>query len=236
MILFSLLVIAVIFIRRGILIARKRENEKSVLPEENDLDEKLAAQKISKSDKSRVVELCDKSDLNLRAGNEDEAIKFLVQALAIDELNVEAQNKLAMLYMQKQTYSAAAALFKRLGDITDDAVHFSHLGLAFFQQQNYEEAKQAYQKAIALDDSRPQRFASLGQVYRAAGELQNAIIAINRAVELDKQNMDYLFLLADLQTEAGNISEAMEILEKILTLDPANEEAKKYIKRIRKQQ
>ncbi len=190
--------------------------------------------KISKGDKKLIEEYLEKADVKIKVGKEDEAIKFLVQILAMDEFHQEAQHKLAMLYMQKQMFSAASALFKQLCAQTDEAVHYSHLGLALYQQNEFDGAKQAYQRAVILDPSRPQRFVSLGQVYRSLGQLNHALMAINKAMEIDQENMDFLFLTADIQKDLGNLKEAGEIVERILVLQPDSEHAKELKKEIKK--
>jgi len=206
--------------------------KKSLIDEEPlDIDEN---KKLSKQEKLDVSALCEKADIKLKVGEEDEAIKLLVQAMAIDPANVEAQQKLAMLYMQKQMYSAAAALFKQLGELTGDAVHYSNLGLALYQQQEFEAAKEAYQRAVVLDPSRPQRFVSLAQVYRSLGQLSNAVVAANKAHEMDNENTDFLFLIADLQMDSQNYDESIDALKKIIELDPNNAEAKNYLRKVKK--
>jgi cytochrome c-type biogenesis protein CcmH/NrfG len=108
------------------------------------------------------------------------------------------------------------------------------LGLALYQQQEFEAAKEAYQRAVVLDSSRPQRFISLAQVYRSLNQLSNAIVAANKANEMDSQNIDFLFLIADLQMDAENHEESMNALKKILEIEPENAEAKNYLRKVKK--
>jgi len=220
-ILFSLLILVAVFGRRIYLYAKRQgalkktgvnEASEKVVAEDEEIRED--AKKLSKSDEKEVVELCKSAQSALRVGKEDEAIKFFVQALALDELHVETQHKLAMLYMKKKMFSAASALFKSLGDITGEAVHYSHQGLALFP-------------------FRPQRFVSLAQVYRSLGQLNHAVVALNKALEIEAENLDFLFLLIDVQAELGNYNEALEIVGKVLEIDPKNEEAKSYIKTLK---
>lgn len=219
-----------VFIRRVIIFARKSGLEKKEIDEPQNGKDDVSKKRLSKSDKRKVAALVEKAEEKLKFGKEAEAVKLFVQALAIDSLNKEGQLKLAMLYMQKQMYGAAAVLFESLGNITNDAVHFSHMGLALYQQQQFEAARAAYQKAVDLDPSRPQRFVSLAQVYRSLGQLQNAIIALNKAVEMEKENTDFLLLLADIQMEMKNYDDAEVILKKVSESDPKNEEVEKLLK------
>ncbi|MDP2642757.1 MAG: tetratricopeptide repeat protein [Candidatus Peregrinibacteria bacterium] len=225
-----------VFARRAYILKVKKNEppvqKKSLIDDEPlDIDEN---KKLSKQEKIDISDLCEKADVKLKVGEEDEAIRLLVQALAVDPANTTAQQKLAMLYMQKQMYSAAAALFKQLGELTNDAVHYSNLGLALYQQQEFEAAKEAYQRAVALDPSRPQRFISLAQVYRSLDQLSNAVVAANKAHDMDPENMDFLFLLADLHMDSKNYDESVSVLTKIIEADPGNTEAKTYLKKVKK--
>ena len=71
-----------------------------------------------------------------------------------------------------------------------------------------------------MDDTRPQRFASLSAVYRSLGDIQNAIIALNKGVALDQENIDFLLLLADLLMEQENFDDAGRAINQVLELDP----------------
>ena len=226
----SVSVLVLVFARRVYLFAKTSQGgkEQPLAPKKVKEEEGAKAKAPTKKELTQVEELCKKADSSLKAGKEDEAIKLFVQALAIDELHAETQHKLAMLYMKKQMFRAAAALFKSLGEATEEAVHYSHLGLALYQQNLYEDALGAYQRAVDLDPSRAQRFVSLAQVYRALGQLQNAIIALNKALEMEEENLDYLFLLVDVQAELGNFDEAIELVNRLIEIDPKNAEAKEH--------
>ncbi len=189
--------------------------------------------KLEKVEESKIEDLFSSGESFLKTGKEDEAIKCFVQVLAIDPHHEETQKAMAMLYLQKQMYSAASALFKQLCEGKADPIHYSHLGFALYQQSDFEAAKKAYQEAIKLDESRPQRFVSLSQVYRALGLVNNAVIALNKAVEADDQNADFLFLMAGLKSDLGDNSGAIELLEKVIEMDEKNAEAKDLLKALK---
>ncbi len=223
---FSLALLIGVFSRRIILLKRKRAVVEEDVEETPVEEAAKKPKKIAASVLEEVEGLCAKGENFLKIGNDEEAIKCFVQALALDEFHHETQHKLAVLYLQKQMYSAAAALFRQLAEATADPVHYSHLGLALYQQSSYEESLEAYQKAVDLDGSRPKRFVSLAQVYRALGKLNHAAIALGKAMELDQENLDIIFLLAEIQVELGETDEARLLLAKLLSLEPEHMEAK----------
>jgi tetratricopeptide (TPR) repeat protein len=223
------LVFVLVFLHRVFLMGKKAEKKiVEEVPEEK-ADESV---KLLKKDKSKAEALCEKGKQLVKAGKDEEAIKSFVQALAIDPNHADTQHELAMLYLNKQMYSSAAALFKQLAEALENPIHYSHLGFALYQQNQFEEAKNAYQQAIVLDPSRPQRFISLAQVYRSLKQPDLSIIAINKALELDKDNLDFLFLLAELHNDLQKIEDCKLVLKKILELDAENKEALSLLKKI----
>lgn len=188
---------------------------------------------VSGTDARRAEALCEKGKVLAQRGDEDEAIKNFVQSMALDPANVETKQELAKLYINKQMFAAASALLKDLADATNDPVHHSLLGFSLFQQNEFDSAIEAYQKAVDLDSGRPQRFISLCQVYRSSGKATSAIIALNKALELEPGNVESLFLMSDLQIETENLGGAFEALTKILQIDPENAEARSLLKKLK---
>lgn len=230
--------LAAIFVRKAILLHVKKSRGAAAAsrPDIKDAaEETIEISKISKSDKTKIEALLAQADQMLKNGEEEQAVKVLVQALAIDSNHIEAQQKLAMLYLQKQMFGAAAALFKQLADLTQDPVHYSHLGFVLFQQNSYEDARAAYQKAVDIDPSRPQRFVSLAQVYRSLGQPQNAVIALGKAIELDNENIEFLLLLTELYAELNNLEEAELALKNVLEKTPDNVDALALLKKLQKE-
>lgn len=236
-ILISISVILLVFIRRVVFHYRgstekKDDNTPPVSASLNDNDRDGENISVSRKDKDRAEALCKKGLNLLKVGKDDEAIKCFVQALALNELHDETQHRLAVLYLKKQMYGAAAALFKRLVESAENPVYYSHLGLALYKQSDFNEAKNAYQRAVELDPERAPRFISLAQVYRALGQLEHSIVALNKALAIDESNIDFLLLLATVQAELKNYKESMEVLEKLLILDPKNTEALSMMKEL----
>lgn len=237
----GIIALVVVFARRLILLHLKKKKLVETGPDLYDKEEKSFEEKevdlikISKADKTKIGSLLEQAEALLKSGNEDEAIKVFVQALAIDNNHIDTQQKLAMLYLQKQMFGAAAALFRRLSELTSDPLHYSHLGFVLYQQSSFDEARDAYQRAVDLDPSRPQRFVSLAQVYRSLGQYQNAVIALNKAIELDSENIEFFLLLAGVYLELENIDEANLALKTVLEKDPENQDAIAVLKKIAKE-
>ena len=79
---------------------------------------------------------------------------------------------------------AAAAYRKALQEMPDNPKALNSLGLALFQQANYEEALQIYKRAAQITPQDPSPMEKLAQLLERTGHLKEAIDAALRAAEL----------------------------------------------------
>lgn len=222
--------VLLVFIKKLVFIISGKDK---IIKEEvifNEVDEKGIIPKyknrLAKKDKENVITFFKRGEACLSFGKEDEAIKSFVSALSINPKHIESLHKLGVLYMHKQMYSSASAVFKELTMLKNDSKNFSHLGLALFNLNDFEEAKKAYHEAVKLDDKRPQRYVSLAQVYKALKQDHLALIALDKALDLDPKNIDYLLLKTDFLFEIDKFEDAKDMVRQILEIDPENQEAK----------
>lgn len=189
------------------------------IPAREHVDEKLVAKADS---------LVKKADIVVGKGDDQEAEKFLIQALSLDPSCIEAYKRLAYMYLRQGQFSKAESIYRKLVvTITDDPAMFSNLGMALFSQQKLEDAKNFYKKALDLDKERPGRFFSLAQIHYELEEFEDALDHFRRAVEMDERNLDYLLTLAHFYVDREMPGEARTLLDEILLIFPENEEALK---------
>ncbi len=79
---------------------------------------------------------------------------------------------------------AAAAYRKALQEMPDNPKALNSLGLALFQQANYEEALQIYKRAAQVSPQDPSPMEKLAQLLERTGHLKEAIDAASKAAEL----------------------------------------------------
>ncbi|MBT3864996.1 tetratricopeptide repeat protein [Candidatus Peregrinibacteria bacterium] len=227
----SILGLLTIFGRRCVL-TLKRKVEVDETPVVEEKEEKTKAKRFSSDEKKNLEKFYNRSLALIKKNEPKEAVKVLVQALAINPDFQDGLKELGKLYLDQKLWGKAAAVYKSLVELTEDPVDYSHLGAASYNAGDLKEAATAYQNSISLDPKRPQRYLSLGQVYRDMEKSQLALIAFNKAVELDKENVDYLLLCADTQMDLGNSADAELVLKRVLELAPTSKLAKEMIKTI----
>ena len=101
---------------------------------------------------------------------------------------------------------AAAAYRKALQEMPDHPKALNSLGLALFQQANFEEALQIYQRVAQITPTDPVPMEKLAQLLERTGHLKEAIEAATRA--------------ADLFLNQRDVDKAIENWVRVTTLDP----------------
>lgn len=167
----------------------------------------------------------------LGKGDLNDTEKLLIQSLSLDPSNLEAYNKLGLIYLKQNQYKKAEMLFRKLVSAkSDEASYHSNLGLTLYHQQQLPEAKSCYEKAIELDHGRAGRYFSLGKILHEMNETDKALVHFQKALDMDPKNLDYLLTLAQFYQEQGTTTEAKHILGEVLAMFPDNEDAVKMLK------
>ena len=84
------------------------------------------------------------------------------------------------------------------------------------------EAKEAYQEAIALDESAIPAYVNLGRLEHESGALDRAEDLYQRALRLDAEERTALFNLAVLSEDKGEPTKALRRYTQLLVADPDN--------------
>ncbi|HET9906636.1 MAG TPA: tetratricopeptide repeat protein, partial [Anaerolineales bacterium] len=106
---------------------------------------------------------------------------------------------------------AAGAYRKALQEMPDNPKALNSLGLALFQQAQYEEALQIYQRVAQIAPQDPVPMEKLAQLLERTGHLKEAIEAAFRA--------------ADLFLNQRDVDKAIENWVRVTTLDPEHVQA-----------
>lgn len=221
-----------VFVRRLVLTLIKKPSLEEDNGKEVEIKDEEPKKRVSRDEKSEMERLYKRSLALIKRKEPKEAVKTLVQALAIDPDYFDALKELGKLYLDQKMWGKASAVYKTLSEKTDDPVDFSHLGLAFYNAGEYDDAAKAYQTAISKDPKRPQRYVSLGHVYLDSDKFPLALIAFNKALEMDKGNVDYMLLVADIHKRLERFDEARRVLNKAIETNPMGKMAKKMLEEI----
>jgi tetratricopeptide (TPR) repeat protein len=156
-----------------------------------------------------------------------DAIHWLEKAVAFDSKNKDAWYYLGRAYYtQSQLFKANKAFLTVLELDPSDAKAENGLGLVFESDAQPAAALDAYQKAIAWDESNPhkseQPYVNLGSLLLEEGRTQNAIQPLESAVLLAPDNAYCRMRLGTAYFRVGEMNQAQQQLEKATQLDPEN--------------
>ncbi|MFC1647388.1 tetratricopeptide repeat protein [Patescibacteria group bacterium] len=193
----------------------KNPSKKEVAPEDKGTEIKILY--------TKAMALFDNGDL-------DSAKKHLEEIIELDAEHREANLKLGLIYLKREAFDKAENIYRKLIKTTDDdPVFYSNLGCALYEQKKFDEALDSYLKSINLDSSRPARYLSTAEVYRALSQPLKAEEMYKMAVDLEPSNTDFLLTFANFEIELGKMSQAKYYLRQTLKADPHNQLAKEML-------
>jgi len=93
------------------------------------------------------------------------------------------------------------------------------------EAEKYDEAADAYRRAIAVEPQFPAAWFNLGNTLRMLGELDAAAAAYREAAQRDATMASTWYNLADLQEEQGKLDDAVKSLQTALEVNPGYADA-----------
>ena len=113
----------------------------------------------------------------------------------------------------------------RLREVPDDGRGWEVLGPVYMRQQRFDEARQAFNRAIALLGESPRRLSSLGEaaIKAAGGDVTDeARNAFERLLKLEPGRTEAKFWLAMAREQRGELAQAAEEYRALLAAAPAD--------------
>jgi len=177
----------------------------------------------------QVRSLVRQAEKALAQSKIEDAERLFIQALTVQPQAVDVQAELAKLYLTTNRENKAEALYKELLQRRDDVSFFANLGLAYYRQQKYVEACQAYQEALNREPQVPERCAALGRACIAAQRFEEAAPLLEKASARMARDTELLHLLAECYLQLGHTDKAEEAYRRINKLEPYDEAVKQKL-------
>jgi tetratricopeptide (TPR) repeat protein len=177
-----------------------------------------------------INDLMKKVDQDIMAGNDDEALKTLIQIISLDENHRKANELMAKLYLRTEKFKKAELIYKKLIDHHPfDPEYYANLGESFYQRRQFKASTRYYEEALNLDKNNPQRYISLGNVYLTKKDYSGALEFYLKAHRLNVRDVELMFLIVETCLNNTNPITAREYLHKILDYEPYNQQAKSLL-------
>lgn len=162
----------------------------------------------------------DKALISVRYGLEDEALKYLNGALALDPAHAPSLKLLGTVQFKKKNFQEAAAAFERyLALHPDDSEAHTSLGITCQELGQADRAESEYQRAIALDGN-PEAGFGLAKLYYDQNKLEAALEIISGAIQKNPRSAAYHNLQGVVLNQMGKYGEALTSFQNALRSAP----------------
>ncbi len=202
------------------------EERGAVFVEERKLEKPRKNPRTSAIEMQQVRSLVHMAEKAIAQNKTEEAERLFIQALTVQPHAYDVQAQLAKLYLTTDRENKAEALYKELLQSRDDVSFHSNLGLAYYRQEKYVEACQAYQEALNRDPQTPERSSALGRACIAARRFEEAAPLLEKASVRLHRDTELLHLLAECYLQLGATDKAEETYRRINKLEPYDEAVK----------
>ncbi len=162
----------------------------------------------------------EKAVISVRYGLEDEALKYLNEALALDPAHAPSLKLLGTVQFKKKNFPEAAAALERYLEIQPgDAEAHTSLGITYEQLGQKARAETEYQKAIGID-GHPEAGFGLAKLYYDQDKLEAGLEIIRGAIEKNPRSAPYYNLQGVILNQMGKYAEALASFQNALQYAP----------------
>lgn len=155
-------------------------------------------------------------------GETEQSLAYLEKAGALQPESVFLKKELALEYLQQKETAAALALIEQILEQEPDNVESLILyGRIMQERENFEKAKEAYEKVIALDSGRENVFLLLGRIYLSEENEADALRVFQNLVEQNPRSYPGHYFLGKLYARQERFEAAEREYEKALEIEPA---------------
>jgi tetratricopeptide (TPR) repeat protein len=141
-------------------------------------------------------------------------------------------NNAGVMAYHNGQYEKALDLFKKALELDAEMTEaYNNLGLTYTEINEEDKATEAFKKAIQLSPELAAAYNNLGYVFYRLGSYEEAIEMYNEAIGRSKDSSSAYTNLGNAYYKLDRNEEAIEAWKKALSLDPANEKARRNLKR-----
>ena len=162
------------------------------------------------------------------------AEEMLLDALNIDQYNIEAYKLLAEVYRSRKEYVQAKETLEYLLKLThdEDAMVYSSLADIARERGNLKQAEEDYLKSISLSQDNYLHFLSLAEVYLDLEEKEKALDAAKRSLVLSPNNPKILDFLINISIIMQDKELANQYLGRLREVNPENQKIIEFAEEI----
>ncbi|MCL5074461.1 MAG: tetratricopeptide repeat protein [Chloroflexi bacterium] len=188
--------------------------------------ERASAEFLAASDlRPKAHYLCHRAGIQRREGDQEEALRTLRQAIALDPECLEAHTALAELCEALGRYPEALEEFRLAIRLRpDESLNHINLGRIYQRMGDHTQAMAVVQRGLRLDPHRAEGYALLGSLYMQCDRLEEALKQYRQAIRYRPEQAEYHERAGWLLRLLGRLEEAETELSMALRLDSTQAE------------
>ena len=144
------------------------------------------------------------------------AEKAYVAVLKLDHRNLQAFNRLGIIYSAQKNHKEAIECFEVAARYVPSATTLFNLGLAFYENRNYVKAIAAIKKSIMFEPSLA-RYVALAKAYDKISDVKGKLEALEAAAAIEPRRQ-ILMMLRDGYRQAGRKVQLQAVSERLKEL------------------
>ncbi len=162
-------------------------------------------------------------------GRMEAAVKYYQRAVELDPDNINAYWYLAGYYRQSDQQDSAIAVHYELARLSDTYRIWHELGLLLGKAGRYDEALNAFHRAIEIkpDSANINAYIGLATTYDALDSLDRAEEVYRQAIELAPNEVRIYRQMLDMYINRENLEKSLAVSEKLISLVPSDWEAQR---------
>jgi Flp pilus assembly protein TadD len=162
----------------------------------------------------------EKAVISVRYGLEDEGLKYLNEALALDPAHAPSLKLLGTVQFRKKNFQEAAAALERYLELRpNDSDARTSLGITYEQLGQRDKAEEEYRKATAVDGN-PEASFGLAKLYYDQNKLEAGLEIIQGAILKNPRSAPYYNLQGVILNQIGRYAEALASFQNALQYAP----------------
>ena len=193
------------------------------------------------SHREMVLKLMDKNNLDSLVKQGVVPVPEIEQEKVSNrEMSISLAKK-AYEHLEKSEYQQSIDLYKQAIDLYEDQRYWHDMGIAYFSQKKWEEAKKCFEKAIGIEPNYFLAHKSLGSVYGELKDYKTSLKEFKAALSLKRddpilyynmaRSYEGMHIIDNSDTDA--LREAYRFSKKALNKIPDNEKVKIQYTRIK---
>ncbi len=142
-----------------------------------------------------------------------------------------------LTFQQNEVWKSPISLYNNIIKYNDQSPRvWNNLGMAYAEKKQYSEAREAYQKAISLNNgnSVAASWYNLGNTYRDTGDIREAIKSFEKSLEINEKFIFSYTSLISMYIKEKEDQKAIKVAERGLQVFPNNQQFKEFINLLKK--